>query len=127
VQADRLDVARHAAQRWGQVVVLKGAFTVVAAPDGRAAIAPYANSALAKAGSGDVLAGMIGGLLAQGAPAWEAACVGVVAHGLAGVWVRRRWGGRATLASDLLSQLARVWRTLDRLAPSHRNPIEARA
>ncbi len=112
VQADRLATAREAAARFGQVVVLKGAYTVVAAPDGRASIAPYANNALAKAGAGDVLAGIIGSLLGQGLEPYDAARLAVVAHGLAGERLRREVGGQGALASDLLDRLPAVWRAL---------------
>ena len=64
---------------------LKGAFTVIASPDGRTAVIPIASSALASAGMGDVLAGMIAGLLAQGVPAYEAACTGAWLHAQAGL------------------------------------------
>jgi NAD(P)H-hydrate epimerase len=71
VQSRRMDIAQEYAQRWGHVVVLKGAFSVVAAPDGRIAVIPAATTALAHAGTGDVLAGMIAALRAQGLPAYE--------------------------------------------------------
>ncbi|MGH2543341.1 MAG: NAD(P)H-hydrate dehydratase, partial [Ardenticatenaceae bacterium] len=115
VQTDRPGAAREAAGRFGQVTVLKGANTVVAAPDGRVSISPYANDALAKAGAGDVLAGMIGALLGQGMEPYEAACLAVVAHGLAGEKIGARRGGQGALASDLLDALPDVWRELAKL------------
>lgn len=116
VQAARLEMAREAAARFRQVVVLKGAHTVVAAPDGRVSFSPFANDALAKAGSGDVLAGIIGALLGQGMEPYEAACLGVSAHGLAGDRVRQRWGGQGALASDLLASLPEVWERIRQAA-----------
>ena len=83
VQADRLGAARTLARRLNAVVVLKGSGTVVAAPDGEIAINPTGNPGLATAGTGDVLAGVVGALLAQGWPAWEAAVGAVWMHGAA--------------------------------------------
>lgn len=106
LQADRLTVTERHAQAWGQVLVLKGAFTVVAAPDGRSATLPLATPALARAGSGDVLAGMIAGLLAQGVPPYEAACAAVWLHGQAAESALKRIGAAAgVLPSDLITQL----------------------
>lgn len=85
VQANRLALAQAKAAEWDCVVVLKGAFTIVAAPDGRAAVEPFATPALARAGTGDVLAGAIVGLLAQGLEPFDAALTAAWLHGLAGV------------------------------------------
>ena len=103
----KLARARTAAQKSGAVVVLKGADTVVASPDGRASIAANAPPWLATGGSGDVLAGMIGGMLAQHVPAFEAACIGVWVHGEAG-----HAFGPGLIAEDLPDVLPEVFRNL---------------
>ena len=113
VQAARLDTALDYAARSGSVVVLKGACTVVAHPDGRARISGVSTSALAHAGSGDVLAGLIAGFLAQGLDAFDAASAGVAVHAECGQIAERRIGAASTLASDLLRLLPEVRRTLD--------------
>lgn len=107
IEGSRLVRARAAAERSGATVVLKGADTVVAAPDGRAAIASNAPPWLATGGSGDVLAGAILGLLVQGMPAWQAACAAVWLHGAAGGRL-----GRGLIAEDLPEALAQVVKTL---------------
>ncbi len=112
----RLTAAREAAADWGQVVVLKGARTVIAEPGGRAAVAPFENPALASGGTGDVLAGAIGALLAQGLGTFEAAQLGVYLHGLAGEAVRARLGDAGLLASDLCPELPLARRRLASLA-----------
>jgi ADP-dependent NAD(P)H-hydrate dehydratase / NAD(P)H-hydrate epimerase len=103
----KLERVRIAAERSGAVVLLKGPDTVVASPDGRAAIASNAPPWLATAGSGDVLSGMIGGVLAQGVPAYEAACIGVWMHGEAG-----SEAGPGLIAEDLPEVLPAVFRRL---------------
>lgn len=105
IQADRLGQARRAATEWGCVVVLKGANTIIAAPDGQTFINPSANPALASAGTGDVLSGAIAGLLAQGVePKW-AAVAGVYIHAAAGEMVRDCLGDAGALAGDLIPRL----------------------
>lgn len=108
IQGDRLESAREWAGRWGKVVVLKGAFTVVAPPQGPVRVSPFANPALASAGTGDVLAGAIAGLLAQGVPLSEAAGCGVYIHGAAGEEAREEIGEVGVIARDLLSRLPKV-------------------
>jgi NAD(P)H-hydrate epimerase len=102
----RLAAATDSAATWGSVVVLKGARTIIAAPDGAAAIAPFENPALASGGTGDVLAGAIGSLLAQGLAPFDAARLGVYLHGLSGDGVRERLGDAGLLASDLPDGIA---------------------
>jgi hydroxyethylthiazole kinase-like uncharacterized protein yjeF len=102
----RAAAATDAARRWGQVVVLKGARTVIAAPDGRLARATFENPAMASGGTGDVLSGTIGALLAQRLDPYAAARLGVFLHGTAGESVRDRLGDSGLLASDLLFELA---------------------
>lgn len=108
VQADRVGVAREMAPKWGHVIALKGAHTVVAGPDGRVVVLPFATAALATAGSGDVLAGAIVGLLAQGLAPFEAALAGAYLHGLAGIWAGEEIGLAGAVASDLLPRLPRA-------------------
>ena len=112
VQAERIGIATESAARWNKVVVLKGAHTVVAFSDGRAMLSPFANPGLATAGTGDVLAGCIAGLLSQGASPEEAAVLGVYLHGLAGERVRDRLGDTGMVASDLLTELPLAIRSL---------------
>ncbi len=109
IQADRLGAAREKARETGAVVVLKGAATVAAAPDGRCALNPTGNPGMAKGGSGDVLAGMIASFAAQGVPAFEAAVCGAYLHGLAGDLCAREYGRRAMLPTDLLWALPKVF------------------
>ncbi len=118
----RARVAGVAARAWGQVLVLKGACTVIAAPDGRLARAPYENPALASGGTGDVLSGTVGSLLAQGCGPFEAACCGVYLHGAAGEVVRDRLGDAGLLASDLPEEIARARKRLAALAERRTGP-----
>ena len=108
VQSNRLDICRRAAMDWGKVVVLKGAFTVVADPRGYARVSSAANAGLATAGTGDVLAGAITGLAAQSIPLFDAAALGVYLHAVAGDLARSEMGDAGMLANDLLPLLPRV-------------------
>ncbi len=102
IQEDRVGAARKWAKSWGHVVLLKGAFSVVSAPDGRSTVLPFATPALARAGTGDVLAGVVVGLLAQGVPAYEAAILGGFIHGRAGELAAELVGSSASvLAGDV--------------------------
>jgi len=112
IQANRLAVARRFAAEWNVTLVLKGANTIIAAPDGAARISPFANPALASGGTGDVLAGVIAGLVAQRVPPFEAAGLGVYLHALAAEHLRRDLGSAGAIAGDLLPLLPRVMKDL---------------
>jgi hydroxyethylthiazole kinase-like uncharacterized protein yjeF len=106
IQADRLQVAAKYALEWGHIVILKGAYTIVAAPDDRMALIPFATSALAHAGTGDVLAGAVAGLLGQGVEPFFAAVLGAYLHGrageMAGEWHQTTAGVMAGDVADFL-------------------------
>jgi NAD(P)H-hydrate epimerase len=105
IQQDRMGIAREHAGKWQCVVVLKGAGTVVAAPDGEAVINPTGGPNLATAGTGDVLSGIIGAMLVQGLTPFHAAVCGVYLHGHAGDLLRSELGDIGTLAGDLVDAL----------------------
>ena len=105
INARRIEIARTSAAQWGHIVVLKGAHTVIAAPDGRTAVLPFALPVLATAGSGDVLAGVIVSLLAQGLPTYEAAICGAYLHGHAGAAVSAAGRPAGALARDFIEAL----------------------
>ncbi len=115
--ADRIAAVRAAAARTDAAVLLKGADTVVAAPDGKAAVNVSAPPWLATAGSGDVLAGLIAGLLAQGMPAWDAAAAGAFLHGRAGAIA-----GQGLVAEDLMPAIAAA--LVEATSPPHLLPQE---
>lgn len=107
IQSDRFAAVREIARRYAAVVVLKGAGSLIADAEGRLALCPFGNPGMASAGMGDVLTGVIGGLLAQGLGSWDAACLGVLMHALAG----DRAAGecpRGLIASDLFAPLRRL-------------------
>lgn len=115
IQKGKVAVAQKYAKRWGQVVVLKGANTIVAPPMGGAAISPFANPALSTAGTGDVLSGIIAGLLAQGVKPFDASCAGVYIHGMAGEILEKEIGDAGMLASDLLPLIPKVLKQLKKI------------
>ena len=109
IQNDRIEICRKFAHEWQQFVVLKGALTVVGSPDNRIAVCPVANSALAKAGSGDVLTGLIAGLVAQGAGLYEAATAGVWIHANAGLLATIKGGSEhCVVLEDILAAIPEV-------------------
>ncbi len=112
IQEHRVEIAVESAMSWRKTVVLKGAFTVVASPDGSTRLSPFANSAMATAGTGDVLAGTIAGLLAQGVATEDAAALGVYLHGLAGERAGAEFGDAGMLAGDLLPELPKAIRDI---------------
>ncbi|MCK5689010.1 NAD(P)H-hydrate dehydratase, partial [Myxococcota bacterium] len=108
VQADRFSTAQEFAQQHNVVVVLKGAGTVVASPDGEVAVLESGSPALATGGTGDVLAGIIGALLAQGYEAFDAARAGVLLHALAGEEAARLHGESGVRAMDVVDAMGIV-------------------
>ncbi|MCB9451628.1 MAG: bifunctional ADP-dependent NAD(P)H-hydrate dehydratase/NAD(P)H-hydrate epimerase [Anaerolineaceae bacterium] len=107
VQTDRTRIAQEKAAEWGVVLVLKGAHTLIATPDKRLFVLPFKTDALATAGTGDVLAGTITGLLAQGVNPVDAAVLGGYVQGLAGEYAARQIGNtRSVTAEDVLNNLA---------------------
>ncbi len=106
IESDRLLSLRRLVQRYGGVVVLKGAGTLVGSQDGQIAIADVGNAGMATGGMGDILSGIIGGLLAQKLSFYDAACAGTVVHGTAADIIAQRQGTRGMLATDLLTWIA---------------------
>lgn len=106
IESDRLLSARKLTERYGGVVVLKGAGTLIASERGEMAIADVGNAGMASGGMGDVLSGIIGGLLAQKLNVYDAACAGSVLHGAAADEIAHRQGTRGMLATDLLAVIA---------------------
>jgi NAD(P)H-hydrate epimerase len=105
VAADRPGCALRAAQDTTAVVVLKGAHTIVAAPDGRLSLNLSGTPAMAKAGVGDVLTGMLGAFLGMGMPPYEAACLAVYLHGRCGELAEGKLGTHGVMASDLIDSI----------------------
>jgi NAD(P)H-hydrate epimerase len=105
IQEDRVAAVRQWATKWQVAVALKGAHTAIAEPGGLVRVSPFANPGLASGGTGDVLTGIIGGLMAQGLSPYLAACCGVYLHGRAGLSVIKQKGNTGTVASDLIEAL----------------------
>jgi hydroxyethylthiazole kinase-like uncharacterized protein yjeF len=106
IQADRIEIARQSSAKWGATVLLKGAHTVIASPDGQITILPFKSSTLATAGTGDLLAGLIAGFRAQGLSSHNASVLGGYVHGLAGKIAEDQFGnGRGVIASDILQAI----------------------
>lgn len=113
IQGDREGIATRFAAEWRCVIALKGAGTVVAAPNGEVFVNTTGNSGMATGGTGDVLTGLLGGLLAQGMTARDAALLGVYIHGLAGDLAARAMTQRGLIASDIVNHLGNAWRELE--------------
>lgn len=112
IQQNRLEIAKDYAHKWQQTVVLKGAYTVIANPEGKVKLNPIANAGLASAGTGDVLSGAIAGLMAQGLPPFDAAICGVYLHAMAGEITKSELGDAGMIATDLLPKLPLVLKKL---------------
>lgn len=110
VQADRTGIAARFAKEYGVIVVLKGSRTVVAKPDGHVYVNTTGNPGMATAGTGDVLTGLIAGLIAQGAPADEASVAGVFLHGLAGDIAAKKSGMHGIVAGNVLKCLPKAFK-----------------
>lgn len=112
IQADRIGTARKFSQKWGHVIVLKGAFTVIASPDGEVSVIPFATPALSRAGSGDILAGMIVGLIAQGVSSYNAAVAAAWIHARAGYLAGEELGSAYVLPRDMIQKIKDVYKQL---------------
>lgn len=112
IQNNREETAKKYAKIWNKTIVLKGAETVIANPQGEVFTCPFANPLLATAGTGDVLAGVIAGFLAQGLSLTDASIVGVYIHGMAGENLKEKFGDRGATADDLVGILPSVFKTL---------------
>jgi NAD(P)H-hydrate epimerase len=125
IQSDRLNSAKHHARTWGCTVLLKGAYTVIADSE-TCHVLPFKTSALAKAGTGDVLSGLIGGLMPQAEGLLHAAVLGGILHGLAALEAEKRFGSAAVMASDLLAPevIGAAWRAVGSAAAHHDVPLE---
>jgi len=112
IQSNRESIAIRFAKKWKKVVVLKGANTVIASPGGEVAVSPFANPALATAGTGDILAGILAGLIAQKMDLFDAAGAAIYLHGQAGEKLKEEFTEGGAIASDLLKILPQVLKSL---------------
>ncbi len=113
IQANRLEIAQEFAKQWNVILVLKGADTVISEPGGMVKVIPIASPALAKAGTGDVLAGIITGLRTQGLSAFDSAWAGAWIHARAGVLAAKSIGTTASvLSSEVIQSIPRVFKEL---------------
>ncbi len=115
IKKNSIEIAREMAQRWQVVLVLKGAPTIIANPQGLVYINPTGNDGMATAGTGDVLAGLIAGFAAQGSSPIDSAIAGVYIHGLAGDNVAQKIGSRGMIASDVLKALPKALHNINQL------------
>lgn len=115
IEANRMECCVELAKETGAIIVLKGPQTIITAPDGQRYINPTGNSGLAKGGSGDVLTGLIVGLLAQGMTTLDAALLGVFTHGVAADLSAEKIPPRAMTASDVIDGLAAAWKSIERV------------
>ncbi len=111
VNADRVDVALSFAKKYGVITVLKGSGTIIASPNGQALLNTTGNSGMATGGSGDVLAGMTAGLLAQGKSAFDCAAAAVYLHGLAGDFAAEKLGKISMLPSNIIDYIAQAFKS----------------
>lgn len=111
VNADRVDAALSFAKKYGVITVLKGSGTIIASPNGQALLNTTGNSGMATGGSGDVLAGMTAGLLAQGKSAFDCAAAAVYLHGLAGDFAAEKLGKISMLPSDIIDYIAQAFKS----------------
>ena len=125
IQNNRVEYCRKFALEWEVVIVLKGAYTIIASPDGRQSLNPFANPILATAGTGDVLAGVITGQLAQGLSPFEAAVSGVFIHSIAGEILSTEVGDRGGIATDLAGKIPHAIKAIKTLDGHFLDGIES--
>ncbi len=112
IKDNRIEIARIWAKLWKAIVVLKGAYTIVATPRGKVFVSPFANPILSTGGTGDVLTGIISGLIAQGLSGENASCCGVYIHGMAGEKIGKHIGDRGLIATDIVEHIPNTLKTL---------------